>query len=145
LRPINKRIHSPEDITIFKHKRVKPINYINTISLNKLEVSEKKQKFFHMILPAILMSKHKFKMLRDRAKRIINSRNPSAQDLVFLDKMYKKFKTDNNRELLIRMKTHPVSIVLLKLLLSRHGGSLDFLKREIISFGMWHIIEKSLE
>ncbi len=37
-------------------------------------------------------------MLRDRAKRIINSRNPSAQDLVFLDKMYKKFKTDNNRD-----------------------------------------------
>ncbi len=83
------------------------------------------------------MSKHKFKMLRDRAKRIINSRNPSAQDLVFLDKMYKKFKTDNNRELLIRMKTHPVSIVLAQAAIESAWGESRFFKKGNNIFGMW--------
>jgi Bax protein len=136
-RPIYKRIHSPADITIFKHKRVKPINYVNTVSLNKLEVSEKKKKFFHMILPAILISKHKFKVLRNRVKRIINDPNPSSKDLAFLKKMYKKFKTEDNKELLIRMKTHPVSIVLAQAAIESAWGESRFFKEGNNIFGMW--------
>jgi len=87
----------------------------------------------------------KFPKLRDRAKRIINSRNPSAQDLVFLDKMYKKFKTDNNRELLIRMKTHPVSIVLAQAAIESAWGESRFFKKGNNIFGMWSYNRKSLE
>jgi Bax protein len=134
---INKKISTPNDITIFKDKKVKPINYVNTISLNKLEVSEKKQKFFHMLLPAILISKQKFKILRNRAKRIIHSKNPSAQDLLFLDKMYKKFRTTNNKELLSRMKTHPVSIVLAQAAIESAWGESRFFKKGNNIFGMW--------
>jgi Bax protein len=137
VKPINKRIHSPKDITIFKHKRVKPINYVNTISLNKLEVSEKKQRFFHMILPAILISKQKFQVLRNRVKRIIKNPNPSSRDLAFLKKMYKKFKTEDNRELLIRMKTHPVSIVLAQAAIESAWGESRFFKQGNNIFGMW--------
>jgi Bax protein len=135
--PVNKRIHSPKDITIFKNREIKPINYVNTISLNKLEVSEKKQKFFHMILPAILISKQKFKVLRTRARGIINSSNPSTKDLAFLDKMYKKFKTTDNRELLSRMKTHPVSIVLAQAAIESAWGESRFFKKGNNIFGMW--------
>jgi len=136
-KPIYKRINSPKDITIFKQKKVKPINYVNTVSLNKLEVSEKKQKFFHMILPAILISKHKFKVLRNRVKRIIKNPNPSAKDLAFLKKMYKKFRTEDNKELLIRMKTHPVSIVLAQAAIESAWGESRFFKQGNNIFGMW--------
>jgi len=134
---INKKISTPNDITIFKDKKVKPINYLNTVSLNKLQVSEKKQKFFHMLLPAILISKQKFKVLRTKAKRIIQSKNPSAQDLAFLDKMYKKFRTTDNKELLSRMKTHPVSIVLAQAAIESAWGESRFFKEGNNIFGMW--------
>ncbi len=137
VKPLNKRINSPEDITIFKDRDIKPINYVNTISLNKLEVSEKKKKFFNMILPAILISKHKFKVLRNRAKRIINSVNPSSSDLAFLKKMYKKFDTTDNKELLIRMKTHPVSIVLAQAAIESAWGESRFFKKGNNIFGVW--------
>jgi Bax protein len=137
VKPVNKRIHSPKDITIFKDKEIKPINYVNTVSLDKLQVSEKKQTFFHMILPAILISKQKFKVLRTRAKNIINSNNPSAKDLAFLDEMYKKFKTTDNQELLLRMKTHPVSIVLAQAAIESAWGESRFFKQGNNIFGMW--------
>ena len=137
VKPLNKRIHSPKDITIFKDRDIKPINYVNTISLNKLEVSEKKKKFFNMILPAILISKQKFKVLRNRAKRIINSINPSSADLAFLNKMYKKFNTTDNKELLIRMKTHPVSIVLAQAAIESAWGESRFFKQANNIFGVW--------
>jgi len=134
---VNKKISTPSDITIFKNKEIKPINYTNTISLNKLQVSDKKQKFFHMLLPAILISKQKFKVLRTRAKNIIKSDNPSNEDLLFLDKMYKKFKTTNNKELLSRMKTHPVSIVLAQAAIESAWGESRFFKKGNNIFGMW--------
>jgi Bax protein len=134
---INKRISSPKDITIFKSKEIKPINYTNTVSLNKLQVSEKKQKFFHMLLPAILISKQKFKVLRSRARKIINSKNPSPQDIAFLNKMYKKFRTTDNKELLLRMKTHPVSIVLAQAAIESAWGESRFFKEGKNIFGMW--------
>ena len=137
VKTLNKRINSPEDITIFKDRDIKPINYVNTISLNKLEVSEKKKKFFNMMLPAILISKHKFKVLRNRAKRIINSANPSSEDLAFLEKMYKKFGTKDNKELLIRMKTHPVSIVLAQAAIESAWGESRFFKEGNNIFGIW--------
>ncbi len=137
VKPLNKRIHSPKDITIFKDRDIKPINYVNTISLNKLEVSEKKKKFFNMILPAILISKQKFKVLRNRAKRIIHSVNPSSADLAFLNKMYKKFDTTDNKELLIRMKTHPVSIVLAQAAIESAWGESRFFKKANNIFGVW--------
>jgi len=134
---VNKKISTPSDITIFKNREIKPINYTNTISLNKLQVSDKKQKFFHMLLPAILISKQKFKVLRTRAKNIIESDNPSNEDLLFLDKMYKKFKTTNNKELLSRMKTHPVSIVLAQAAIESAWGESRFFKKGNNIFGMW--------
>jgi len=134
---VNKKISTPSDITIFKNREIKPINYTNTISLNKLQVSDKKQKFFHMLLPAILISKQKFKVLRTRAKNIIKSDNPSNEDLLFLDKMYKKFKTTNNKELLSRMKTHPVSIVLAQAAIESAWGESRFFKKGNNIFGMW--------
>ncbi len=137
VKTLNKRINSPEDITIFKDRDIKPINYVNTISLNNLEVSEKKQKFFNMILPAILISKHKFKVLRNRAIRIINSDNPSSSDLAFLKRMYKKFNTTDNKELLIRMKTHPVSIVLAQAAIESAWGESRFFKEGNNIFGIW--------
>ncbi len=134
---INKKISTPKDITIFKEKQIKPINYTNTISLNKLQVSDKKQKFFHMILPAILVSKQKLKVKRARVKSIIGTVNPTSEDIVFLEGLYKTYKTTNNKELLSRMQTHPVSIILAQAAIESAWGESRFFKEGKNIFGMW--------
>jgi len=136
---VDKRINSPKDITIFKDKMIKPINYTTTVSLDKLQVSEKKQKFFHMILPAILISKQKLKVKRAKVKDILKTVNPSTEDLVFLDNLYKKYKTEDSTELLSRMKTHPVSIVLAQAAIESGWGESRFFKQGKNIFGMWSV------
>jgi Bax protein len=136
---VNKKIKTPNDIKIFTSKKIKPINYTNTISLNKLEVSKKKQKFFHMILPAILISKAKLKLKRKRvlSLRRTNKAEWSKSDKKFLAKLYKKYKTENINKLISRLKTHPVSIILAQAAIESAWGESRFFKKGNNIFGMW--------
>jgi len=138
---VNKRIKKPSDIEIFTDKNIKPINYTNTISLNKLEVSEKKQKFFHMILPAILISKEKLRVKRERvlALRSMSEEELTSDDVKFLDDLYKKYKTDNINKLANRLKTHPVSIILAQAAIESGWGESRFFKKANNIFGMWSV------
>ena len=137
VKTVSRKISTPSDIKIFKEKKIEPIHYTNTISLNKLKVSEKKQKFFHMILPAILISKQRLKVKRNRVSTIINTINPTTKDIIFLEKQYLTYKTTNNKELLSRMKTHPVSIVLAQAAIESAWGESRFFKKGNNIFGMW--------
>jgi len=137
VKTVPRRISTPSDIKIFKGKKIEPINYTNTISLNKLQVSEKKQKFFHMILPAILISKQRIKVKRNRVRTIINTLNPTEEDIQFLKKQYSIYNTTNNKELLSRMRTHPVSIVLAQAAIESAWGESRFFKEGNNIFGMW--------
>ena len=136
---INKKIKTPEDIKIFTSNEVEPLNYTNTISLNKLEVSEKKQKFFHMILPAILISKANLEIKRERVISLINTplEQMDEDDIDFLETLYKKYKTKNIKKLANRLKTHPVSIVLAQAAIESAWGESRFFKKGNNIFGMW--------
>jgi len=136
---INKKIKTPEDIKIFTSNEVEPVNYTNTISLNKLEVSEKKQKFFHMILPAILISKANLEIKRERVLSLINTplNQMDEDDVDFLEALYTKYKTKDMRELANRLKTHPVSIVLAQAAIESSWGESRFFKQGNNLFGMW--------
>lgn len=136
---VNKKIKTPEDIKIFTSERVEPINYTNTISLNKLQVSEKKQKFFHMILPAILISKANLKLKRERllALDTIPKEQLEEDDIEFLEELYKTYKTKDHKKLANRLKTHPVSIVLAQAAIESAWGESRFFKKGNNIFGMW--------
>jgi len=136
---INKKIKTPEDIKIFTSNEVEPVNYTNTISLNKLEVSKKKQKFFHMILPAILISKANLEIKRERVLSLINTplNKMDEDDVDFLEALYTKYKTKDIRKLANRLKTHPVSIVLAQAAIESSWGESRFFKQGNNLFGMW--------
>jgi len=136
---INKKIKTPEDIKIFTSNKVDPVNYTNTISLNKLEVSKKKQKFFHMILPAILISKANLDLKRERVLSLINTplNQMDEDDIDFLETLYTKYKTKDIRKLANRLKTHPVSIVLAQAAIESSWGESRFFKEGNNIFGMW--------
>ena len=136
---INKKLKTTDDIKVFTGKTIEPINYTNSISLNKLQVSEKKQKFFHMILPAILISKANLKLKRERVISLISTpvEELAVDDADFLAGLYKKYKTKNNRKLLNRLKTHPVSIILAQAAIESAWGESRFFKKGNNIFGMW--------
>jgi len=136
---IKKQIKTPEDIKIFTSNKVEPVNYTNTISLNKLEVSKKKQKFFHMILPAILISKANLELKRKRVLSLMNTpvESMDEDDIDFLEELYKKYKTRDMRKLANRLKTHPVSIVLAQAAIESAWGESRFFKEGNNIFGMW--------
>jgi len=136
---VNKKIKTPDDIKIFTSKKIEPINYTNTISLNKLQVSEKKQKFFHMILPAILISKANLKLKRERVLALMDTPVEELQeeDSDFLEDLYKKYKTHDNKKLANRLKTHPVSIILAQAAIESAWGESRFFKKGNNIFGMW--------
>ena len=136
---VNKKIKTPEDIKIFTSQTVEPINYTNTISLNKLQISEKKQKFFHMMLPAILISKANLKIKRERVLYLMDMpiQHMDEDDIDFLETLYKKYKTTDNRKLANRLKTHPVSIILAQAAIESAWGESRFFKKGNNIFGMW--------
>jgi len=136
---LNKSLKNTNDIKIFKTTKIEPINYTNTISLNNLQVSEKKQKFFHMILPAILISKAKLKIKRDRLLSLISTPDEElfVEDKEFLEGLYATYKTNNKHKLLSRLKTHPVSIVLAQAAIESAWGESRFFKKGNNIFGMW--------
>ncbi len=136
---INKKIRSPKDIKIFTSTEVEPINYTNTISLNKLQVLEKKQKFFHMILPAILIAKENLKLKRERVLSLVDIPLDSManNDIDFLKVLFKRYKTNDIRTLTNRLKTHPVSIVLAQAAIESAWGESRFFKKGNNIFGMW--------
>jgi Bax protein len=136
---VNKKIKTPSDIKIFKTKEIEPINYTNTISLNNLQVSEKKQKFFHMILPAILISKANLKLKRERVLSLMSTPKEELleEDKEFLKDLYKTYKTKDNKKLVSRLKTHPVSIILAQAAIESAWGESRFFKEGNNIFGMW--------
>lgn len=136
---VNKKIRTANDIKIFKTKKIEPINYTNTISLNKLQVSEKKQKFFHMILPAILISKENLRLKRERVLSLKSTptKELNKDDKKFLEKLYKTYKTKDNGKLANRLRTHPVSIILAQAAIESAWGESRFFKKGNNIFGMW--------
>ncbi len=136
---VDKKIKTPDDIKVFTSKVIEPINYTNTISLNKLQVSEKKQKFFHMILPAILISKANLKLKRERVLSLMDTPQSSwsQDDYKFLEDLYKKYKTDDIKKLANRLKTHPASIVLAQAAIESAWGESRFFKEANNIFGVW--------
>ena len=136
---VNKKLRTPHDIKIFKTNKIEPINYTNTISLNKLKVSEKKQKFFHMILPAILISKENLRLQRERVLSLMHTPAEALheEDKKFFEKLYKKYKTRDNKKLANRLRTHPVSIILAQAAIESAWGESRFFKKGNNIFGMW--------
>jgi len=136
---VNKKLSTPNDIKIFTDKKIKPINYTNTISLKKLQVKEKKEKFFHMILPAILISKANLKLKRERvlSLRTIPEAELEEDDRDFLEELYSKYKTRKITKLANRLKTHPVSIILAQAAIESAWGESRFFKKGNNIFGMW--------
>ncbi len=134
---IDKRIQTPADIVPVRSPEVIPYVYTRTYSLDTLPVPEKKQKFFDMMLPAILVAKTNLDFTRQEVERLIRKKKMTRLERKSLEELMKKYHTKNVQELIKRLYTFPVSIVLAQAAIESGWGTSRFFVQANNPFGMW--------
>lgn len=131
-----KKINNYKDILDLKHKLTPNVVYSNGIDLGDLYLPKKKKKFIAMILPSILIERKRLKALREKVIEIRNKK-PSRQERLFLNTLYRRYKTHNIDTLIQRLATHPNSIVLAQAAIESGWGSSRFFLEANNIFGIW--------
>jgi Bax protein len=114
--------------------------------LNELNVNERKDKFIDVLLPTILINRHQLaqhrihvEILKEKSRY---SHEWSHKDSLFINDIFKTYKTKNFNELLKRLQPPPVSLVLAQAALESGWGSSRFFKEANNVFGIWSFSKK---
>ncbi|MBD3221500.1 hypothetical protein GF314_09680 [bacterium] len=136
-RPLN----SPDDIEVLTGDRVPAVTYTGRVSLADLPVQEKKQKFFALMLPAVLLAKQDLADLRDEVRRIDALDEPTVEERRWLEGMRERYRADDTATLLRRLQDHPNSVVLAQAALESGWGTSRFFREGNNVFGVWSFDE----
>ena len=137
-----KALDTTTDIEDVEDKYVVPTVYTNVVSLKHLPIKEKKQKFFNMLLPSVLVASHGLDQTKEKLKtiseRINNGKNINESDSIFLKTQLKSWKAKNIDELInVKLVTRPTSIMLAQAALETGWGSSRFFVHANNTFGVW--------
>ncbi len=132
-----KPIHSPKDIVALPSTEVLPIVYTRVTSLAGLKVATKKQKFIDMLLPAILISKQKLLLARQKLQRLTGQDSLSTDEHAWLAHQQQRFNAMQPDELLARMDDVPTSMVLAQAAIETGWGTSRFFLEGNNVFGVW--------
>ena len=118
-----------------------PVNayvYTKAIDLSELHVQNKKQAFINLMLPSILIAKHQLEQDRIKVLALENKTEPlSDEEERYLANLKKDYKCHTYKELLLRLSTHPTSIVLAQAAIESGWGTSRFYKEANNVFGVW--------
>mgnify|MGYP006286939259 CR=1 FL=1 len=135
-------LEKPEDIKPVESKFIAPYVHTNALDLKYLPIDEKKEKFFDMLLPSVMVAAFGInetkKKLQVIAQRIENGEAISRDDSLFLEKQLNDWKARDVENLLnVKMVTHPNSIMLAQAALETGWGSSRFFVHANNTFGVW--------
>lgn len=135
-----KTVSSADSIVIHDSRIVQPVVYSSMPELSSLAIDERKQRFIHLMLPAILLAQEK--MAAQQAWVIdvveqINNGTCSAQDSLKLVDLMIKYKVATEDELMQNMHPHPVSIILAQAVIESGWGTSRFCREANNVYGMW--------
>jgi len=134
---LQKSVKSFDDIIPVEGPRVKPVDYLNSISLKGLSVKERKQYFISLILPAILIAKEEYKIRLDWVNEISKKTVLDTVEKMKLQKMMKTYRAKDINDLKVRLVTHPTSIVLAQASIESGWGKSRFFVEANNIFGVW--------
>lgn len=137
LKPRLLYLNGIEDIVPLSDSLVDPILYQDIPNLENGNISTSKRNFIAIVLPAILVARHKIAQDSERIKRLAEAEIWSAQDSAFYKKLQRRFRAENIDNLLLRMRTHPNSIVLAQAAVESGWGSSHFFRQANNLFGIW--------
>ncbi|GIR13685.1 MAG: hypothetical protein CM15mP23_22600 [Cryomorphaceae bacterium] len=122
-----------------------PVNayvYTKAIDLSELDVQNKKQAFVNLMLPSILIAKYQLEQDRIKVLALENKIEPlSDEEEYYLANLKKDYKCHTCKELLLRLKTHPTSIVLAQAAIESGWGTSRFYNEANNIFGVWSYSE----
>jgi Bax protein len=133
-------VNSADSIVVHSDSLVMPVLYSRVPDLSKLIVKERKERFIHLMLPAILLAQEKMATEREQIKRIIEKRESRAlslEDSLLLNSYIEKFKSKNGRDLLELMEPHPLSITLAQAAIESGWGTSRFFREANNIYGVW--------
>jgi len=134
---IKRKIVTYKDIEPITDSLVRPIDYLNVISLKGLSVKEKKQRFVDLILPAILIAKEEYRERLNWVNSLESKDSLSAREIKLLGDLMKKYQAKSIPDLKSRLTTHPVSIVLAQASIESGWGTSRFFTKANNVFGVW--------
>lgn len=134
---IERALASAEEIEPITGPAVRPVLYTGAPGLENLSVAERKTRFIEMVLPAVLVAKHRQDMARERVESILKKTYPTRADQLYLNRMLAHYRTTETDILLSRLSTHPASIVLAQAALESGWGTSRIFLEAYNLFGVW--------
>ncbi len=137
IKVIKKTIKSYKDIEPINDSLVKPIDYLNTISLKDLPVKEKKQRFIDLILPAVLIAKEEYRERLEWVNTTTAKDTVSEEEKKTLNELITTYKARSVEDFKTRLVPHPTSIVLAQASIETGWGTSRFFVEADNVFGVW--------
>jgi len=99
----------------------------------KIILTKKKKKFINLVLPSVLKIHEELQQRYEKiAKNIKNGTNKAE-----IDALKARYKAKSDKDLLAKLKPHPVSIALAQAAMESSWGKSRFAKEANNYFGMW--------
>ncbi len=125
----------------FRCDAVPPLVVKRMPYLGNLPLDKRKTVFIRIVLPTVLVAKKKVQMERQRVidilKHLQRKESLRKEDVAFLNRMMKKYRTTSTERLLIRMAPTPVSLILAQAALESGWGTSRFSVEGNNIFGIW--------
>lgn len=130
-------VDSLAQIEILKDSLVKPILYSHVYGLHQLETGKAKSMFISVLLPAVLVAKHKVREDSLKIVRLKKKKKWSHADSAFYNETKNRLKATTIENLLTRMITLPNSVVLAQAAIETGWGQSRFFLEGNNVFGIW--------
>lgn len=134
-------LHHLSDVQpILGEKSVPRVIYsMDRVSLRDLNIPDKKQKFFEIMVPTAMIVVEEIEETRNNLKLIIEGKK--VRDEKYLTKMYTKYRVKEKdiEVLYLKLKPVPVSILLSQAILESGWGTSRFFEKANNIFGVWSV------
>ncbi|MBU2967591.1 glucosaminidase domain-containing protein [Amphritea sp. 2_MG-2023] len=131
-----KSLKTADDIVQLSNP-TRAIAYTSVVSLAKLPVADKKQRFIALLLPAILISKQKHQQQRQKLDKILATDHPTNLEQTWLNRQMALYDVETPAQLKQRMINLPNSLILAQAALETGWGSSRFFVKANNVFGIW--------
>ncbi len=112
--------------------------YAVAVVPKKMTVAEKKQRFRDLIVPAVQKVYSDLDAKYYKAKKIIDTKKPSAK----IDTLMKSYSAKNHQDLLVRMKPHAKSVAIAQAAMESAWATSRFTRAATNLFGVWSFNKK---
>ncbi len=119
---------------------IQPVVYTNVPNLKHVESKQRTEKFIDLMLPSVLLAQEKMSLKRQKiieTDSLLKNNTGTKEDSLFLESVLKEYKSTTVNEVLTRLHSHPVSIILAQAAIESGWATSRFCREANNVFGIW--------